>query len=281
MEKSRKNITISSVFMFMFSFGIFSTVTGLSSISDSGTEGLKSVQTQTKSTQTTTKSTQTKTKSTQSGQTKTKAAQTKTKTPQKSTKAEPVKKVKEPGTLIIGSQIWAEANLNVSTFRNGDTIPEARTNKEWVAAGESGKPAWCYYNNDPSIGKKYGKLYNWFAVNDPRGLAPEGWALSGDADWAKLGSNLGGPGTAGSKLKSTTGWNEGSVGTNDSGFAGFPGGYRVENGIFQNIGSIGIWWSTTENNPLSAIDHYLAQNNSLARSSSPKQRGESVRCIKK
>jgi uncharacterized protein (TIGR02145 family) len=278
METAKKITTISVVIVFLFSNGILSGYADIPTGSKSGPEGSKSVQTQTKPTQTTTKSAQTKTKSTQ---TATKSVQTKPKTSQKSSKAEPVKKVKEPGTLIIGSQTWAEANLNVTTFRNGDTIPEARTNKEWVAAGESGKPAWCYYNNDPAIGKKYGRLYNWFAVNDPRGLAPTGWALPGDEDWAKLGSILGGPGTAGSKLKSTGGWNEGSVGTNDSGFAGFPGGYRIENGIFQNIGSIGIWWSTTENNPLSAIDHYLAQNNSLARSSSPKQRGESVRCIKK
>ena len=269
MEKSKKIFTICGIFLLISSFGIL-LATDLPFSLNSETEGLKSVQTQTKSTQTTTKSAQTKTKS----------AQTKSKATQKSTKTEPVKKVKEPGTLIIGNQTWAEANLNVNTFRNGDTIPEAKTNKEWVAAGESGKPAWCYYNNDPLIGKKYGRIYNWFAVNDPRGLAPKGWAISSDADWAKLVNYLGGPGTAGSKLKSTSGWNEGNIGTNDTGFSGFPGGYRVENGIFQNIGSIGIWWSTTENNPLSAIDHYLAQSNSLARSNSPKQRGESVRCIK-
>ena len=269
MEKATKIFTICGVFMLISSFGIL-LATDLPYTLNSETEGLISVQTQTKSTQTTTKSAQTKTKS----------ARTKSKTTPKSTKTEPVKKVKEPGTLIIGNQIWAEANLNVSTFRNGDTIPEAKTNKEWVAAGESGKPAWCYYNNDPVIGKKYGKLYNWFALNDPRELAPAGWTLSTEADWARLVNYLGGSGTAGSKLKSTTGWNEGNIGTNDTGFSGFPGGYRVENGIFQNIGSIGIWWSTTENNPLSAIDHYLAQSNSLAKSNSPKQRGESVRCVK-
>jgi uncharacterized protein (TIGR02145 family) len=269
MEKTKKIFTICGIFLLISSFGILSATDLLYSL-NSETEGLKSVQTQTKSTQTNTKPAQTKAKS----------AQTKSKTTQKSTKTEPVKKVKEPGTLIIGNQTWAEANLNVCTFRNGDTIPEAKTNKEWVAAGESGKPAWCYYNNDPAIGKKYGKLYNWFALNDPRGLAPAGWTLSSDADWTRLVNYLGGPGTAGSKLKSTSGWNEGSVGTNDTGFSGFPGGYRVENGIFQNIGSIGIWWTTIEYNPLSALDHYLAQSNSLARSNSPKQRGESVRCIK-
>jgi uncharacterized protein (TIGR02145 family) len=277
MEKTKKITTITGVFILLFSYGILSANSSSPNRSNSEPEVLKSVQTQTKSTQTTTKSVQTKTKSAQST---TKSAQTKSKTTPKSSKTGPVKKVIEPGTLIIGNQTWAEGNLNVGTFRNGDTIPEAKTNKEWVAAGESGKPAWCYYNNDPSIGKKYGKLYNWFALNDPRELAPAGWTLSSDVDWTRLVNYLGGPGTAGSKLKSTSGWNEGTIGTNDTGFAGFPGGYRVENGIFQNIGSIGIWWSTTENNPLSAVDHYLAQSNSLARSNSPKQRGESVRCIK-
>ena len=105
--------------------------------------------------------------------------------PPKSSKTEPVKK-KDPGTVTIGTQIWAVANLNVNTFRNGDSIPEARTPQEWVAAGEAGKPAWCYYNNDPANGLKYGKLYNWYAVNDPRELAPAGWTLPSDADWAEL-----------------------------------------------------------------------------------------------
>jgi uncharacterized protein (TIGR02145 family) len=278
MKKPITIITLTAVYLLLFSIGNVAAGVAFPAILISDSEGSLPVQTQTKSNQTSTKSSQTKAKS---GKSVTKSVQTKPKAVQKSSKAEPVKKVKEPGTVIIGTQIWAEANLNVSTFRNGDTIPEAKTFKEWVAAGESGKPAWCYYNNDPAIGKKYGKLYNWFAVTDPRELAPAGWTLPESADWAKLINFLGGPGAAGSKLKSTTGWNEGSIGSNDTGFSGYPGGNRIENGLFQNIGSIGIWWSTTENNPLSAVDHYLAQNNSLSRSTSPKQRGESVRCIKK
>ena len=278
MKKPITIITLTAVYLLLFSIGNVSAGIAFPAILISDSEGSLPVQTQTKSNQTSTKSSQTKAKS---GKSVTKPVQTKPKTVQKSSKTEQVKKAKEPGTVIIGTQIWAEANLNVSTFRNGDTIQEAKTFKEWVAAGESGKPAWCYYNNDPGIGKKYGKLYNWFAVTDPRELAPAGWTLPESADWAKLINFLGGPGAAGSKLKSTTGWNEGSIGSNDTGFTGYPGGYRIENGIFQNIGSIGIWWSTTENNPLSAVDHYLAQSNSLSRSTSPKQRGESVRCIKK
>src|SRR5664280_378462 len=265
MDNAKKIFAIAGGFLFLFSSGYISGNTDYPG-------GSNSVQTQTK-----TKSVQAKTKTAKSV---TKSTQTKSKPVTKSIKPVPEKKSRDTTIVTIGTQKWAISNLSVSTFRNGDSIPEAKNNKEWVAAGESGKPAWCYYNNDPAIGKKYGKLYNWFALHDPRGLAPAGWTLASDDDWTRLVNYLGGPGTACSKLKSTSGWNEGSIGTNDTGFSGFPGGYRVENGIFQNIGSIGIWWSITENNPLSAFDHYLAQSNSLARSNSPKQRGESVRCIK-
>jgi uncharacterized protein (TIGR02145 family) len=244
----------------------------------------KSTQTQTKPAQTTTKSTQTKTKSTQtttkSTQTKTKSTQTTTKSTQTKSKTEPDSKSKDSGTVRIGTQTWAVVNLNVITFRNGDSIPEAKTNKEWVEAGQSGKPAWCYYNNNPANGPKFGKLYNWYALNDPRGLAPAGWTLPGDADWVTLINYLGGPQEAGKKMKSITGWSGGDNGTNEIGFTAFPGGYRVENGTFLNMGSIGTWWSSTESKSSSAIDYYLALSGSLARSNNPKQRGESVRCLR-
>jgi uncharacterized protein (TIGR02145 family) len=269
MRKAKTIIALTGVFLLLVSYLNMSAVA------------------QTKTTQTTTKSVQTKTKTVQPAkktvQTKTKTgtkSQTKSKPTQKSIKAEPVK-IKDASVVSIGVQRWAIANLNVSTFRNGDTIPEAKTNKEWVAAGQSEKPAWCYYNNDPKIGLKYGKLYNWYALNDPRGLAPEGWSLATDADWAQLSNSLGGQGSSGRKLKSTTGWNEGDNGTNESGFNGYPGGYRVENGSFQNIGSIGTWWSSTENKATSAFDHYLALGSALNMGNNVKQRGESVRCIKK
>jgi uncharacterized protein (TIGR02145 family) len=173
------------------------------------------------------------------------------------------------------------ANLNVSTFSNGDSIPEARTNQEWSTAGAAGKPAWCYYNNDPANGKKYGKLYNWYAVADLRGLCPAGWSIPGNADWSALAASLGGPEMAGSKLKSINGWVVDNTGTNESGFNGLPGGYRVENGTFMNLGSIGTWWGSTESKPQNAYDFYVALKSNLDRSNSPKQRGESVRCIRK
>ena len=70
--------------------------------------------------------------------------------------------------IKIGKQIWMKLNLDVEVFRNGDPIPHAKTDEEWVKAGEQKKPAWCYYKNAGIYGEKYGKLYNWYAVNDPR-----------------------------------------------------------------------------------------------------------------
>jgi uncharacterized protein (TIGR02145 family) len=277
MKKAKTIISVIGVLILLLSFGNMYGKSDNSGESKSAQASTKSTQTNTKAAQTTAKSKQTNVKS---GQTGTKSKQTNVKPTKPISKTEPKKVVKDPGTVRIGTQSWAVANLNVSTFRNGDSIPEAKTNKEWVAAGEAGKPAWCYYNNEPAAGKKYGKLYNWFAVNDPRGLAPAGWALASDEDWARLSYSLGGQ-DAGTKMKSISGWNDGNNGTNDSGFLGLPGGYRIENGLFKNLGSIGIWWSSTESNVSSAYDHYLQLSGSLGRSSSPKQRGSSVRCIRK
>jgi uncharacterized protein (TIGR02145 family) len=89
-------------------------------------------------------------------------------------------------TVTIGNQVWMTKNLDVSSFRNGDPIPEAKSSDEWYKAGREGKPVWCYYNNNSQNGVKYGKLYNWFAVADPRGLAPEGWKIPSKEDFTTL-----------------------------------------------------------------------------------------------
>ncbi len=103
--------------------------------------------------------------------------------------------VKQTGSyksVKIGTQIWMTENLNVSTFRNGEPIPEAKTEEEWKKAGENKQPAWCYYNNDPKNGAKYGKLYNWCAVNDIRGIAPTGWHIPSYDEWTILINAQGG-----------------------------------------------------------------------------------------
>ena len=91
----------------------------------------------------------------------------------------------------FGNQEWMTRNLDVDRFRNGDLIPHAESNEEWKKAGKNGQPAWCYNDNDPENGKKYGKLYNEYAVNDSRGLATEGWHVPSDDEWTSLVEFLG------------------------------------------------------------------------------------------
>jgi uncharacterized protein (TIGR02145 family) len=94
----------------------------------------------------------------------------------------------------IGEQIWMAKNLNVSTFRKGDPIPEVKSEDDWENAAKNHQPAWCYYDNEPKNGAVYGKLYNWYAVSDPRGLAPNGWHIPSDEEWTDLHLALGGGG---------------------------------------------------------------------------------------
>ena len=109
--------------------------------------------------------------------------------------------------IKIGAQTWTTKNLDVSKFRNGEAIPLAKTNAEWALAGQNQQPAWCYYENKGENGIKYGKLYNWYAVNDPRGLAPSGYHIPTDAEWTILTDYLGGDSMAVRQMKSTSGWN--------------------------------------------------------------------------
>jgi uncharacterized protein (TIGR02145 family) len=176
---------------------------------------------------------------------------------------------------------WMLDNLDVSRFRNGDPVPEARTADEWSLAGREGKPAWCYYENDSSRGTVYGKLYNWYAVTDPRGLAPEGWHISTDAEWRRVTDFLGGEDAAGTMMKNGSGWENDGNGSNTSGFTGLPGGCRDLNGTFSGLGTIAFWWTTT------GYDRELAWYRCIDispyyvyRTSYYKMNGLSVRCIR-
>jgi uncharacterized protein (TIGR02145 family) len=110
------------------------------------------------------------------------------------------------GDVKIGNQIWMSKNLDVSTFLNGEPIPQAKDVEEWKHASTNEIPAWCYYEFNKSNGKKYGKLYNWYAVSDSRGLAPQGYHLPTDEEWTTLTDFLGGRDIAGKKMKSKDGW---------------------------------------------------------------------------
>ncbi len=187
-------------------------------------------------------------------------------------------------TVKYGLQEWTASNLNVHSFLNGDSIPETKTKEEWIKAGVDGKPAWCYFDNDPENGKIYGKLYNWYAINDKRGLAPKGWLIPENGNWMTLVKNLLGVDVAGIKLKSKTGWKS-KNGSNTIGFTALPGGFRDEKGAFKELGKKGQWWANSEPvevkksnmiytvmlNDFTAELSYLKVN---------KEGGFSVRCIK-
>ncbi len=182
-------------------------------------------------------------------------------------------------TVKIGEQVWMTKNLNVSKFRNGDYIPQAKTIEEWNLAGNNEKPAWCYYNNNVENGTKYGKLYNWYAVNDARGLAPAGYHIPTDYEWEDLVDYLGGEYTAGEKMKSKTGWIANS-GTNTNGFSFLPGGDRYYDGVFWSIGEYGFLWSSTVSSGNNAWGRYLySYDGSVGSYSYSKTQGLSVRCL--
>lgn len=190
-------------------------------------------------------------------------------------------------SIKIGSQEWSTENLDVAKFRNGDVIAEANSYQAWEKACIEGTPVWCYYNNDPVRYKRFGKLYNFWAVMDKRKLAPEGWHVPSDAEWATLAETLGGVDSAGKSMKSANGWKLGGNGDNKSGFNGLAGGYRSHEkpayygGPFFEIGSGGYWWSTTRylvDNSYCRVLSY--KNGGLEKNSFVMTAGLSVRLVR-
>ena len=183
------------------------------------------------------------------------------------------------GPVVIGNQQWMEKNLDVSTYRNGDIIPQVTDPSAWEGLTTG---AWCYYNNDPLNGAIYGKLYNWYAVNDSRGLAPQGWHIPTDSEWSTLGTFLGGDASAGAKMYNSTEWGNYNPGaTNQSGFTAVPGGDRYINGFFANAGGESRIWTATEKNSSNAFNIQLqGWTNRLNRADMDKKNGLSVRCLR-
>ncbi len=186
-------------------------------------------------------------------------------------------------SATIGTQVWTTQNLNVFTYRDGTPIPKITDATAWASLTTG---AYCYYDNDSATyAALYGKLYNWYAMKDSThgGLAPTGWHVPTDAEWATLTTTLGGESVSGGKMKAlgTTRWITPNTGANNiSGFAGLPGGYRLFNGSFFNIGSNGVWWSSTEYLTTYAWNRGLNYNTSNAsRFYNYKLGGFSVRCL--
>ena len=150
-------------------------------------------------------------------------------------------------TVQIGNQCWTQSNLKTSRYRNGDNIPTGLTNSDWANIYSA---AYAIYNNDPVNDSLYGKLYNWYAVNDSRRICPTGWHVPSDWEWTELENHLGGSNVAGGSLKSSItqpslgGWILPNYGaTNPFGFTALPGGLRFYD--FLNVTNYAGWWSST------------------------------------
>ena len=185
-------------------------------------------------------------------------------------------------TVTIGTQTWMTENLKTTKYNNGDRIIHDTIDSQW---GSSADGAYCFYLYEPQMKDYSGCLYNWFAVNDVRGIAPAGWHVPTDADWNTLATYLGGASIAGGKLKEAgdTHWYDPNTGaTNETGFTALPGGFLYASLVtFNNAGKYAYWWSATnassDNGGTWAVDY---QSTVLSGYSSTKYNGYSVRCIK-
>lgn len=179
----------------------------------------------------------------------------------------------------IGNQIWMADNLDVTVFRNGDAIADTPDAKSWMASNSYGIPAFSIYENNPKYRKAWGLLYNYFAVSDPRGLCPLGWRIPNNKDWIELENHLGKE-TASFKMKSKTGWINNGNGSDESGFNGSPGGFRIQNGDFRLGLRVAYWWSESQDDKQQVTSILLFDyDKKIFRIQYPKQLGQSVRCI--
>lgn len=197
-------------------------------------------------------------------------------------------------SVTIGTQVWMVENLKVTHYRNGDPITNVTDNYQWFNLST---PAYCDYENTLANSIIYGRIYNYFAVEDSRKIAPTGWHVPTDEEWTTLtdylinngfGYNGSGP-TIAKSMTAKSGWTTsaqaGTVGNdqasnNSSGFSALPGGGRFTSGAFFDAGTEAYWWSSTLNDPLAGLCRSIySSGTSCGRGFYNKVRGLSVRCI--
>ena len=172
-------------------------------------------------------------------------------------------------SVTIGGNEWMAKNLDTDRYRNGDPVRHAAGEEEWRDAIAKEEGAWCYYENDEGNRRRYGKLYNWYAVNDPRGLAPEGWRVAGESEWRKLVVALGGDREAGARLRERDGFNA------------LRAGSRNCLGTFYGRGQHAYFWTSSEAGRYEAWDREIgAFGGEVRRIKVNKSIGFSVRCVR-
>lgn len=192
-------------------------------------------------------------------------------------------------TIIVGNQEWFAENLRVAHFSDGTPIPHKQSDYEWEMTGQNRVGAYSVY---PRIGlnedtldnpmlMKYGKLYNWHAIENTKGICPQGWSVPSEDQWVNLIRYAERDNTAGDMLKSNHGWDNKGNGLNLIGFNVLPGGYRGENGKFHNIGSYAAFWSATPSGTETAKGIRVdSDRTSFGRGIGDRSLGFSVRCIR-
>lgn len=186
------------------------------------------------------------------------------------------------GVVTIGSQCWMESNLRTTKYKDGSAIPQITDSNDWKTRTTH---AYCWYDNDNSNETTYGKLYNWYAIEDARGICPEGWHVPHDAEWKVLEDYLGADDdVSGGNLKETgtDHWLAPNTGaTNSSGFTGLPGGMRFQEGQFDHMGKNGLFWSSRRESESLAFYLNLTYDSAISyRTYIYKRSGFSCRCVK-
>jgi uncharacterized protein (TIGR02145 family) len=187
-------------------------------------------------------------------------------------------------TVQIGNQCWTQSNLRVTRLRTGFLMPTGFSNSTWESRTAV---AYANYENDTSNVRRFGRLYNHYAVMDSRGLCPTGWHVPTDGEWSTLETYLGGSNIAGGPLKSTTtqpipeGWNSPNTGAmNSSGFTALPGGLRGILGIYSGVGFVGYYWSSSFSGSDAWSRSMYSSASIISRSLNARHNGFSVRCLK-
>jgi uncharacterized protein (TIGR02145 family) len=189
----------------------------------------------------------------------------------------------EYDTIYIGNLVWFKQNLKTTHYSNGLAIPLVTDTLLWASLTTGAR---CYYANDSATYDSiYGPLYNWYTVNNPDNVCPDGWRVPTNAEWEAAEGFLGGAMVAGGAMKEegTLHWLSPNVGaTNSSGFTGLPGGMRDPvNNNFRTLAENGLWWTSTAFNGASSWSTYLwYMNTGVDHNPVPRKFGLSIRCVR-
>ena len=184
------------------------------------------------------------------------------------------------GLIGIGDQCWFAENLQTESYRNGDPIPSGLNNSDWALTTEGAVAVYGEGSEGATANlAAFGRLYNWYAVSDPRGVCPNGWHVPTDADFSELVEFLGGSLVAALPMKSSPSDEPAWDGTNASGFSGLAGGSRTIGGEFNAVDSFGYHWSVTSTGTAAWSRRMSSGNAGVSRLSSSLRLGLSVRCV--